>query len=62
MQKSDVDKQLSNMRTVEFNMAPQRIKIEEELIALQASVDSTARQNDVIIFTHVHPNNFFCII
>jgi len=42
-----VDKQLSNMRTVEFNMAPQRIKFEEELIALQATVDSTTRQNDV---------------
>jgi len=46
-----VDKQLSNMRTVEFNMAPQRIKFEEELIALQATVDSTTRQNDVNPYT-----------
>lgn len=30
-------------------MAPQRIKFEEELVALQATVDSTTRQNDVII-------------
>lgn len=35
------------MRTVEFNMAPQRIKFEEELIALQTTVDSTTRQNEV---------------
>lgn len=42
-----MDKQLSTMRTVEFNMAPQRIKFEEELIALQNTVDSTTRQNDV---------------
>lgn len=35
------------MRTVEFNMGPQRIKFEEELIALQTTVDSTTRQNDV---------------
>lgn len=48
-QKSDVDKQLSNMRTVEFNMAPQRIKFEEELIALQSTVDSTTRQNDELL-------------
>ncbi|XP_025208594.1 huntingtin-interacting protein 1 isoform X2 [Melanaphis sacchari] len=47
--KSDVDKQLSNMRTVEFNMAPQRIKFEEELIALQSTVDSTTRQNDELL-------------
>lgn len=39
------------MRTVEFNMAPQRIKFEEELIALQATVDSTTRQNDVNSYT-----------
>lgn len=37
------------MRTVELNMVPQRIRFEEELIALQATVDSTTRQNDVII-------------
>lgn len=48
-QKSDVDKQLSNMRTVEFNMAPQRIKFEEELIALQTTVDSTTRQNEELL-------------
>uniref|UniRef100_A0A2S2PCM6 Huntingtin-interacting protein 1 n=1 Tax=Schizaphis graminum TaxID=13262 RepID=A0A2S2PCM6_SCHGA len=48
-QKSDVDKQLSNMRTVEFNMAPQRIKFEEELIALQTTVDSTTRHNDELL-------------
>lgn len=59
LQKSDVDKQLLNMRTVEFNMAPQKIKFEEELIALQATVDSTTRQNDVFIFTHLCPNNFY---
>ncbi|XP_050054794.1 huntingtin-interacting protein 1 isoform X2 [Aphis gossypii] len=47
--KSDVDKQLSNMRTVEFNMAPQRIKFEEELIALQTTVDSTTRQNEELL-------------
>ncbi|XP_060839148.1 huntingtin-interacting protein 1 isoform X1 [Rhopalosiphum padi] len=47
--KSDVDKQLSNMRTVEFNMAPQRIKFEEELIALQTTVDSTTRHNDELL-------------
>ncbi|XP_050536269.1 huntingtin-interacting protein 1 isoform X2 [Daktulosphaira vitifoliae] len=48
-QKSDVDKQLSNLRTVEFNMTPHRIKIEEELVALQATVDSTTRQNDELV-------------
>ncbi|XP_026813562.1 huntingtin-interacting protein 1 isoform X3 [Rhopalosiphum maidis] len=48
-QKSDVDKQLSNMRTVEFNMAPQRIKFEEELIALQTTVDSTTLHNDELL-------------
>ncbi|XP_022160199.1 huntingtin-interacting protein 1 isoform X2 [Myzus persicae] len=47
--KSDVDKQLSNMRTVEVNMGPQRIKFEEELIALQTTVDSTTRQNDELL-------------
>lgn len=47
-----MDKQLSNMRTVEFNMAPQRIKFEEELITLQATVDSTTRQNDVNNYIH----------
>ncbi|XP_026813557.1 huntingtin-interacting protein 1 isoform X1 [Rhopalosiphum maidis] len=47
--KSDVDKQLSNMRTVEFNMAPQRIKFEEELIALQTTVDSTTLHNDELL-------------
>lgn len=52
-----MDKQLSNMRTVEFNMAPQRIKFEEELIALQATVDSTTRQNDVIVH-----NNFYLVL
>lgn len=36
------------MRTVEFNMAPQRIKFEEELITLQATIDCTTRQNNVI--------------
>lgn len=40
------------MRTVEFNMAPQKIKFEEELIALQTTVDSTTRQNDVNNYTH----------
>lgn len=43
------------MRTVEFNMAPQRIKFEEELITLQTTIDSTTRQNNVIIiYTHLH--------
>lgn len=28
-------------------MTPHRVKIEEELVALQATVDSTTRQNDV---------------
>lgn len=35
------------MRSVEFNMAPQRIKFEEELISLQATLDYTTRQNEV---------------
>jgi hypothetical protein len=39
------------MRTVEFNMGPQRIKFEEELIALQTTVDSTTRQNDELLMT-----------
>lgn len=37
------------MRSVEFSMAPQKIKFEEELVILQATVDSTTRQNDVCI-------------
>lgn len=50
------------MRTVEFNMAPQRIKFEEELIALQATVDSTTRQNDVKILNYLQKMciNYVC--
>lgn len=54
-----MDKQLSNMRTVEFNMAPQRIKFEEELTTLQATVDSTTRQNDVIIIYACHLHSIY---
>lgn len=47
------------MRTVEFNMAPQRIKFEEELTTLQATVDSTTRQNDVIIIYACHLHSIY---